>query len=160
MKKIMIIFILLISISFVYSLDVPSEPDTVLINKISNEHKTTRQFFENELNEREKNFLDEFTSRADYYEESYESIMKTTLLKLIFVWAGIFILFVSINQLLRNKLEKKKYNLLKDAIKTDIITELKKELLTLPEKEMKISEEIKIKERKSDFARKFIKNGK
>jgi len=169
LKRIIVLLLLLFSTTYLCSaLELPDEPNQVVINKIDVEHKTTRQFVSNELSKKEEMFLNEFTKRADYYEESYENILRTAVWKLGLLWAGILFFFVSINKVITTKTEEKKYNVLKEALKNDIVRELKFENFKLPEAEIEQAKKLvetkmsstKDKKQKGFFRRAFSKKEK
>lgn len=157
---------------FVVSAPVPDDVSTVTLQKIDAEHKVTRQFMANELTKRETEFLKEFTGRADYYEDSYEDIMKKSVWKLGILWSGILLFFISFNKMIDLKTEEKKYQVLKDAIKKDLMDEFRKENIELPEKDITIVKEMKqsstikpiekkeVKKKKKGFFGKLFKKSK
>jgi len=133
MKQIMIILVMLIFFTtFVSSLEVPDESNTIVINKIDSEHKNTRQFLTDQMNKMKNDGIKEFTTRGDYYEQAYRDITNTFLVKLGFLWLGILIFVVSINRLIQNRTEKKKYDLLKKSLKIDIVNEFYKDSVLVP----------------------------
>jgi len=161
MKRIMIILLVIFS-SMVFSVvaqGVPEDVDTMTANKVAQEHQTTRQFLSNELVKKEKEFIDEFTKRADYYEDSYEKILNGAVLKLGLLWGGVLLFFISFNKLLQTKIERQKYAVLKEAIKKDILGDLSKDKIVLPEKDIQIADDLKkqtIDEQKQGFLSKLL----
>ena len=146
MKRIMIlIFVMLMATMFVSAMEVPDEPNQVVINKIDAEHKTTRQFISSELKNRETEFIGEFTKRADYYEQSFIDLSNKAVLKLGLLWSGILIFFVAFNKYMNTKTEAKKYEVLKNALKKDIIDEINFQSISLPQKDMDTAKELEIK---------------
>jgi len=138
---------------------VPEDVDTMTANKVAQEHQTTRQFLSNELVKKEKEFIDEFTKRADYYEDSYEKILNGAVLKLGLLWGGVLLFFISFNKLLQTKIERQKYAVLKEAIKKDILGDLSKDKIVLPEKDIQIADDLKkqtIDEQKQGFLSKLL----
>jgi len=163
-RFVIITFLFLVVLSgFVCAMDIPKEPNNAVIKKIDDEHKLTRNFIKTELTKKEKNFLDEFTDRADYYEESYQHIMNTTVWKLGFLWAGILLFVTSIQSLLYNRIEKNKYTVLKDALIKDIKAELKPEFVQfadIPDEFKQQKGKTEEKPEKKNFFQKLFKNKK
>jgi UDP-N-acetylglucosamine transferase subunit ALG13 len=157
MRKIIIInIIILVLMSIpIYALEVPDEPDVVILNKIDSEHKATRQYLQNELGKREKEFLDEFTKRADFYENTFEDIIRKTVILLSMAWAGVVFISMSIQRLLSNKAEKKRYAVLKEALKHDIINEFKSINYVLPQHDLAVIEKLKKSQKQEEENKKF-----
>ena len=117
----------------------PDEPSNVLINKIDSEHKNTRLYMKNQLIESQNAFIDEFTKRADYYEGALDDMINKFILKVSLVFGGIIVFVSAINQLIRNKLEKRKYAVFLESIKDDIKLDINKNMkdyLQLPENDI------------------------
>jgi len=133
MKKITIILAVLILIAnFVVAVEIPTEQNTVVINKVDQEHKNTRQFISNEFTRRQDDFLKQLTVRGDYYESAVNEMLRTGVIKLTLAWMGVVFFVVSLNHLISNRTEKKRYGVLKDSIMKDIRLELMPELIKLP----------------------------
>jgi len=133
MKRIILILVFIIVVSsFGSGLEIPDEPDSVVINKVDQEHKNTRQFITNEISRRESSFLKQLTDRGDYYESSLNDIIRTAIIKLGLIWMGVVFFVTSLNKLISNRTEKKKYAVLKESLKKDIKLELMPELVKLP----------------------------
>jgi hypothetical protein len=114
------------------------DTNQIILNKIDTEEKATRQYFSTELQRQNSYFISEFTKRADYYERRYQEIMNEAVLKLGVMWAGIFIVSVSITSLINYWAEKRRYGVLKKALKMDVVREIKNEYVMIPDKEIKI----------------------
>jgi len=114
------------------------DANQIILNKIDAEEKATRQYFSTELQRQNAYFISEFTKRADYYEQRYQEIMNNAVLKLGTMWAGIFIVVMSINILIHYWAEKRRYGVLKKALKMDIVRDIKSEYVMIPDKEIKI----------------------
>jgi len=122
MKAVKILILLIIICSFsVISLEVPDESDTRIISQVAQEHQNTRKFLSDELVRQRNEFFKEVDSRADYYERTVESMLTTTVFKLALLWGGIMFFFVSFNNFIRNRLEKKRYKRLKENIIEEIV---------------------------------------
>lgn len=167
MRRIILMVTIMILMSFnVLSATAPSpnfDSSGVIINKIDNEAKNTRQFISNELTKRETSFTEEFTKRADYYESAYQDILNKAVLKLGLFWSGIMIFFLSLNKIMMTRAEKKRYAVMKEAIKKDIIAEFNTDKINVPVDDIKKMEEMKEelspkkkekKEKKGFFSRK------
>ena len=128
MKQIMltIIFMLLLCVGLVSAVSVPENnlDNQIVINKIDKEHKDTRQYISSELSKSDKEFFNEFDSKATYYESSYKSIIRKAVFMLIIAWGGVVLFVNGFFHLIRIRLEKKKYNKLKESLKIDLKTEL------------------------------------
>jgi len=159
MKKLIImLLIFVLSTAFVYSVVIPDESNTVIINKIDQEHKNTRQFTANELSKRQAEFINDFTTRADYYEETYHSLMRRAVWQLGLLWTGIMFFFISINKMISTRTEEKKYQVLKEAIKKDIYDEFKADSVVLPKADIDFAQQLKQKEKteKKSFFGKMV----
>lgn len=167
MRWMIIIITLMILVSFnVLSATAPTpdfDSSGVIINKIDTEAKNTRQFLSNELTKREESFTNEFTKRADYYESAYQDILNKAVLKLGLFWSGIMIFFLSLNKIMMTRAEKKRYAVMKEAIKKDIIAEFNTDKIKVPVEDINMMKELKEelspkkkekKEKKGFFSRK------
>jgi len=108
----------------VSAIDIQDEPDVVVLNKIQQEHAATRQFFVNEMNSKIKVFTDDFTERADYYEASYERLMNKAVIMLGLMWLGVSLFTGFFSRWLFSRAEKKKYEVLKQSIRRDLLNEM------------------------------------
>lgn len=143
------------------------DTNQIILNKIDTEEKATRQYFSTELQRQNSYFISEFTKRADYYEQRYQEIMNEAVLKLGTMWAGVFIVAVSISSLIHYWGEKRRYAVLKKALKMDIVREVKNEYVMIPDKEIKIlndylvlTKEIHKGEKKEGFIKRFFSKKK
>lgn len=143
------------------------DTNQIILNKIDTEEKATRQYFSTELQRQNSYFISEFTKRADYYEQRYQEIMNEAVLKLGTMWAGVFIVAVSISSLIHYWGEKRRYAVLKKALKMDIVREVKNEYVMIPDKEIKIlndylvlTKEIQKGEKKEGFIKRFFSKKK
>lgn len=165
MKLINIIVFILIIFSFnVVAVEIPNEPSNLVINKIDSEHKNTRLYIQNELTKREKSFMDDFTKRADYYEGSLQDIINKFVFKAGLVLGGIIIFITSLNRLLQNRVEAKKYNVFKKSLKNDIKNEfkdefalLRKEIVSMPQQDIDDIKKLKIQNSNKNILDKFKK---
>lgn len=139
------LLIFVLSATTICAVELPNEPDTVIINKVDQEHKNTRQFVSNELTKKQMEFLNEFTTRADYYEGTYFALLRQAVWKLGLLWAGLMFFFVSFNKIITLRIEEKKYQVLKESLKIDLINEFKTENIEFPEKDIALYESIKKK---------------
>lgn len=130
------------------------DSNQVILNKIDTEEKATRQFFSSELQRQNAYFISEFTKRADYYEQRYQEILNEAVLKLGMMWAGVFFIAVSFSSLLHYWSEKRRYGVMKKALKTDIVTEVKKEYVIIPDKEIKILNDYVVKKKEEEKGQK------
>lgn len=125
MKNIMIMLIISIfMISFVSALEVPNEPNTIVLNKIDAEHKNTRQFLAKELDNKVKENLNEFTKRADYYEQRYQEITTKMIFNLGLMFGGIYLFLMMANNLMNTRKEKRKFALMKEQIEQELFSKL------------------------------------
>ncbi len=120
MKLIKGLLIFLIICSFIVYGQTPAPEDIATLNKIAQEHQNTRKFMSDELSRQRNEFFKEVDDRANYYEKTVESILTTTVFKLALLWGGIMFFFVSFNNFIRNRLEKKRYKRLKENIIEEI----------------------------------------
>ncbi len=134
MKKVIImVMLILVLFSFsVYAVPEVQETNTIIINKIDSEHKNTRQFLSDEMQNMKDSGISEFTKRGDYYETAYRDITNWFLIKLGMIWAGVLLFVMSLNKLFSLMIEKKKYNLYKETIKKEIIDEFNKGAVEIP----------------------------
>lgn len=118
----------------------PPEFDSnqIVLNKIDTDGKETRQYFSTELQRQNAYFIAEFTKRADYYEKSYQDLLNNAVLKLGTMWAGIFIVAVSVSSLLNFWAEKRRYKYLLKSLKLDVVRQIKSEYVMIPDKEIRI----------------------
>lgn len=116
----------------------PNEPSTALINKVDSEHKNTRLYLKNQLIEREKAFIEEFTKRGDYYENALDDMMKLFILRVSLVFGGIIIFVSAFNLIIRNKLEKKRYKVFLESLTEDVKQNIKKDFDENIEKYVKL----------------------
>ena len=123
MKKLIVIVILLFSMVFVNGAEEPRDLQT--LNKIQQEHQNTRKFFSDELTRQQNAFFKKMDDRANYYEETAEKMVTTTVWKLALLWGGVMILFVSFSAYLKTRLERRKYDKLKANIKEELTKEMK-----------------------------------
>ncbi len=139
--SILIIMIIIINgfIVFGANPNLPDEPSNTLINKIDSDHKNTRLYMKNQLIEREKSFTTEFTKRADYYENALDDMIKLFIFRVSLVFGGIIVFVSAVNHLIKNKLEKKRYAILLESIKTDVKNDFGKNIkdyLKMPENDI------------------------
>lgn len=103
----------------------PTNPeDIATLNKIGQEAQNTRKYFSDEMTRQRTQIFKDFDDRAVYYENEFNNVITTAVLKLGLLWAGILIFFTSFNNYLRNRLEKKRYKKLKQNVKEEIVREL------------------------------------
>jgi hypothetical protein len=125
MKKLILLFGLILFSTFVFGIDVQPEKDTATISVIQQEHKNTRKFFSDELERQKKDFFNKWDDRANYYENTVDRMLTTTTWKLALLWGGILIMFVSFQSFLKIRMDKAKYDKFKDNVKEEIMKELK-----------------------------------
>lgn len=125
MKWLIYIFISLLLLIPVISLEVPKEDNTQLIQNIHQEHSNTRKYFSDELARNRNQFFKEIDERATYYEETVDNMLTTLVWKLSLLWAGVVFFIVAFNNVIRMILEKKRFKKLKESIKAEIMTEMK-----------------------------------
>lgn len=122
MKLITISIVMIILCTMVLGATAPTDSDTsILVHQISEEHKTTRQFIANTVVEKEDKFFNEFMKKADGYQQEFQDMIDSAILKLGALWGGVLLFFVSLNEFLKMKLEKRRYKKLKEALTTDIM---------------------------------------
>lgn len=149
MKRIMIILIAILLSAGAFAAVPPSdESSSVVLNKISEEGKTTREFIAQIVDKKTEEFFTEFMSKAEIYKDDFDSMINSAVLKLGAMWGAILMFFLALDQTLKLRLEKKRYKVLKEAIKTDLI----KEIIVMP----KTAESIQAQqEPESEFVSKF-----
>lgn len=136
-KAIMIIVALVIvAFSVVGQTNVPQDVNVQLATKVQQEHATTRQVLMNEMDKKVNTGIEEFTKRADYYEQAYRDVTNTFILKLALIFAGIYLFMMAFGHLLNTRQEKKKYDVLVEAVKKDILSQIKTEHISLPREVM------------------------
>jgi len=128
-----------IFVSSVNALDVLEESNAPVINKVDIEHKNTRQFFANQLKHEREQIFKDFDARGDFYEEIFYNTIRTAVMKLGILWFGVTLFVVFVNNFIRNRIEKKKYGVLKNAIKNDLMMELSPTGYNLPQDDMRLS---------------------
>lgn len=156
MNKIITIILITVFFSTFVIAQAPNPNDeqtATIIQKIDNEERNTRQFITTELDKRQNEFLTQFTDRADYYEGSVNDMINSFLIKLGMLFSGVMFFSLALLNIIRNRTEKKKYQILKDSLKKDLLVELKKEHIEFPEKDILLAKDFtekKIEEPKND----------
>lgn len=120
MKR-LIILLLLIPVAVA---QVPTDVDTTILQRITQEHQATRQFLSTELTRQRTTFFNEWDARANYYEDYFNKTLHDLVVKLGLVWGGIILTVIGINNLLSRKLEKRRFAKMKESIKDEIMTDI------------------------------------
>jgi len=102
----------------------PQPSDVATLNKINQEHSNTRKFFSDELTRQRNEFYKQMDDRAIYYEETVNDMLTTMVWKLGLLWGGIVFFIVSFNNLVRNRLEKKRFKKLKESLKGEVLRDM------------------------------------
>lgn len=132
-KLIMIMVVILMFASLAIAVETPQQSDTLLINKIQQEHTQTRQFFANELNTKANTFTNEFTQRADFYENAYQRITNRAIMLLGLIWLGVTLMTTFMSKWLTTRTERRKYDVLKKSLKQDLKDEMLAEMTQFAE---------------------------
>ena len=119
-RYIIMIIWLLISIPVVFAQTEPKDIDTQTHQRILQEHATTRKFFSEELTRQRNQIFNDFDERAEYYEKKFDDTLMLTAWKLGFLWAGTTIFIVGFLNMLRIKLERRKYTKLKKNLLDEV----------------------------------------
>jgi len=103
----------------------PPQPENVaLMNKVNQEHSNTRKFFSDELTRQRNEFYKQMDDRAEYYEKTVDSLLTTMVWKLGLLWGGIVFFIVAFNNVIRNRLEKKRFKKLKESLKGEVLRDM------------------------------------
>lgn len=124
MKWITIMIMVVLLSSITLGAVQPQETDPVLLTKISDEHRNTRQFITTMVETKQDEFFAQFMKKGDEYQATFNDMIDSAVIKLGFMWGGILMFFLALDQTLKLRLEKKRYNVLKEAIKADLIKEI------------------------------------
>lgn len=117
MKK---FILLLILFSTFGAAQVPQEINTQIITKIDQEAKNTRTFFSQELSRQRNEFYADFDDRANYYEMVFTDTMRSTVITLSLVWAGVVLTIVGINNYLAMRLERRRFERIIQSIREQL----------------------------------------
>lgn len=123
--KLMIMVVLLLPL--VSAQEVPQDTNIRLEQTVSQEHKNTRKFFSDELTRQRQEFYKQLDDRATYYEETVNDLLFTAVWKLGLLWGSIVFITVGIFNILRIKLENRRYKRMKEILKSEVRADLLKE---------------------------------
>ena len=101
----------------------PTPTDVATANKISQEHKITRQYITKEMDKQREEFFEQLDDRANYYEKTADDMLSNAVYRLGFLWTAVVFVVFGINNFLRLKLEKRRISRLKKALKDEILND-------------------------------------
>jgi hypothetical protein len=102
----------------------PADINIAVMQKIDQEHKTTRQFFSTELTRQRDEFYKSFDDRAAFYEQEFFDTLNSAVWKLSLLWGAIVLSIVGLSNMLRITLERKRFRRMKQAIKDELKVEM------------------------------------
>jgi hypothetical protein len=148
MKKLIYLILLIMSMCFAYAQPVENVHEELTKNemysKIDLEHKNTRKYVSDELTRQREQFFKEIDSRATYYEREGKSMLTTTYWKIGLVIGGLMFFTVGLNQVLRLKTERTRFNKLQKHLSEAIIQDIRKEFGVKKTKEEVVDYRIKV----------------
>ena len=104
----------------VNSQEVPPDIDSSSAQKVQQEHQATRKFFSDELTRQKKDLFLQFDDRGKYYENQFTKIINGIMIKLALIWIGIVVFTSAFNKFLGNRMDKRRYKKLKDAVLNEV----------------------------------------
>jgi len=98
----------------------PQDTNIQVQQRIAQEHAATRKFFSDEMTRQRNQIFNDFDERGDFYEKKFNDTLTSATYKLSFLWAGIVFFIVGANSLLRVKLERRRFEKLRENILDEV----------------------------------------
>jgi len=106
------------------NIDTNTEQTELIFNKMEQDNRNIEKYITKELNDQRTIFFTEMDDRGKYYEELFNDMVRTAIWKLGLLFGGIIFFSTSFNMILRLKLEKRRFNKLKIAVKDSVKKDL------------------------------------